>query len=110
MTPQSVSQILKTRIKQAGLNPAQFSAHGLRSGYLTEAANGGFRCLKPCSNRCINQSPKLPGEADPPHEGLQIPPAASAILDGIEVAHMTCKRQFSTSGQSAFQQFTTLAA
>lgn len=41
MTPQSVNLILKTRIKQAGLDPAQFSAHGLRSGYLTEAANRG---------------------------------------------------------------------
>jgi hypothetical protein len=30
-----------TRIRQAGLDPAQFSAHGLRSGYLTEAANRG---------------------------------------------------------------------
>ncbi|WP_311273479.1 site-specific integrase (plasmid) [Agrobacterium rosae] len=42
MTPQSVNLILKTRIKQAGLDPAQFSAHGLRSGYLTEAANRGI--------------------------------------------------------------------
>ncbi|WP_421361751.1 tyrosine-type recombinase/integrase, partial [Agrobacterium rosae] len=41
MTPQSVNLILKTRIKQAGLDPTQFSAHGLRSGYLTEAANRG---------------------------------------------------------------------
>ncbi|NSY51425.1 site-specific integrase [Agrobacterium tumefaciens] len=41
MTPQSVNLILKTRVKQAGLDPAQFSAHGLRSGYLTEAANRG---------------------------------------------------------------------
>lgn len=41
MTPQSVNLILKTRIKQAGLDPAQFSAHGLRAGYLTEAANRG---------------------------------------------------------------------
>ncbi|PZM12898.1 site-specific integrase [Rhizobium tubonense] len=42
MTPQSVNLILKTRIAQAGLDPAQFSAHGLRSGYLTEAANRGI--------------------------------------------------------------------
>ncbi|NSZ87620.1 tyrosine-type recombinase/integrase (plasmid) [Agrobacterium tumefaciens] len=42
MTPQSVNLILKTRIRQAGLDPAQFSAHGLRSGYLTEAANRGI--------------------------------------------------------------------
>jgi integrase len=41
LTPQSVNLILKTRCKQAGLDPEMFSAHGLRSGYLTEAANRG---------------------------------------------------------------------
>ncbi|MEP3331160.1 IS6 family transposase [Sedimentitalea sp.] len=35
--------------------------------------------------------------------------SASATLDGIEVAHLIRKRQFETSGQSAFQQFATLA-
>lgn len=39
LTPQSVNLILKSRATQAGLDPALFSAHGLRSGYLTEAAN-----------------------------------------------------------------------
>ncbi|MBB3458846.1 integrase [Rhizobium sp. BK313] len=42
LTPQSVNLILKARIKQAGLDPMMFSAHGLRSGYLTEAANRGI--------------------------------------------------------------------
>jgi integrase len=42
LTPQSINLILKTRISQAGLDPTQFSAHGLRSGYLTEAANRGI--------------------------------------------------------------------
>lgn len=41
LTPQSVNLILKSRCKQAGLDPDVFSAHGLRSGYLTEAANRG---------------------------------------------------------------------
>jgi integrase len=41
LTPQSVNFILKARVKQAGLDPEAFSAHGLRSGYLTEAANRG---------------------------------------------------------------------
>ncbi|WP_368518890.1 site-specific integrase, partial [Rhizobium sp.] len=40
-TPRSVNLILKTRCSQAGLDPELFSAHGLRSGYLTEAANRG---------------------------------------------------------------------
>ncbi|KRD56339.1 site-specific integrase [Ensifer sp. ENS10] len=41
LTPQSVNLILKGRCKQSGLDPTLFSAHGLRSGYLTEAANRG---------------------------------------------------------------------
>ncbi|MEH2683236.1 tyrosine-type recombinase/integrase [Rhizobium leguminosarum bv. viciae] len=36
--PQSVNAILKQRAEMAGLEPGEFSAHGLRSGYLTEAA------------------------------------------------------------------------
>uniref|UniRef100_UPI003A988081 tyrosine-type recombinase/integrase n=1 Tax=Roseibium aggregatum TaxID=187304 RepID=UPI003A988081 len=39
LTPQSVNAILKSRCALAGLDPAEFSAHGLRSGFLTEAAN-----------------------------------------------------------------------
>jgi integrase len=42
LTPQSVNLILKARCKKAGLDPEVFSAHGLRSGYLTEAANRGI--------------------------------------------------------------------
>ncbi|PLU52512.1 integrase, partial [Sinorhizobium medicae] len=42
LTPQSVNLILKARCEQAGLDSALFSAHGLRSGYLTEAANRGI--------------------------------------------------------------------
>ncbi|KZM47491.1 site-specific integrase [Labrenzia sp. OB1] len=39
LTPQSVNAIVKARCIRAGLNPDDFSAHGLRSGFLTEAAN-----------------------------------------------------------------------
>jgi putative transposase len=44
-------------------------------------------------------------------EVLQVKPfnAVSATLEGIEVAHMIRKRQFETSGQSAFKQFAALA-
>jgi len=42
LTPQSVNLVLKRRCQQAGLDAEKFSAHGLRSGYLTEAANHGF--------------------------------------------------------------------
>jgi integrase len=40
--PQSVNAILKQRAEMAGLEPADYSAHGLRSGYLTDAANRGI--------------------------------------------------------------------
>ncbi|MCA2411452.1 site-specific integrase [Rhizobium leguminosarum] len=36
--PQSVTAILKQRAEMAGLDSGEFSAHGLRSGFLTEAA------------------------------------------------------------------------
>lgn len=39
LTPQSVNAIVKKRCALAGLDPQDFSAHGLRSGFLTEAAN-----------------------------------------------------------------------
>ncbi len=38
LDPQSVNAILKQRAEMAGLETGEFSAHGLRSGYLTEAA------------------------------------------------------------------------
>ncbi len=41
LTGQGVNLILKRRIKMAGLDPALYSAHGLRSGFLTEAARQG---------------------------------------------------------------------
>lgn len=37
LSPQSVNAILKLRLTEAGYRAEDFSAHGLRSGYLTEA-------------------------------------------------------------------------
>ena len=42
LTPQSVNLILKKRCRMAGLDPAEFSAHGLRSGFMTQAARDGI--------------------------------------------------------------------
>lgn len=39
LSAQSINLIIKGRIKAAGLTPDDYSAHGLRSGFLTEAAN-----------------------------------------------------------------------
>ncbi len=46
LDPQSVNVIIKQRVAAAGLEPEAFSAHGLRSGYLTEAANLGIPLLE----------------------------------------------------------------
>jgi integrase len=46
LDPQSVNAILKQRAQMAGLDSGEFSAHGLRSGYLTEAANRGIPLLE----------------------------------------------------------------
>ncbi|MBX4870211.1 tyrosine-type recombinase/integrase [Rhizobium bangladeshense] len=42
LDPQSVNAMIKQRAGMAGLKVGEFSAHGLRSGYLTEAANRGI--------------------------------------------------------------------
>ena len=46
LTPKAVNDIIKRRCRLAGLNPAEFSAHGLRSGYITEAAVQGVSLLE----------------------------------------------------------------
>ncbi|WP_404817299.1 site-specific integrase [Rhizobium phaseoli] len=38
LDPKTVNDIVKQRVKMAGLEVGEFSAHGLRSGFLTEAA------------------------------------------------------------------------
>ncbi|MBB3594834.1 integrase [Rhizobium sp. BK529] len=42
LDPKAVNDIVKRRARLAGLDAGDFSAHGLRSGYLTEAANRGI--------------------------------------------------------------------
>jgi integrase len=42
LTPQSINLIVKRRCAMAGPEPEAFSAHGLRAGYLTEAARQGI--------------------------------------------------------------------
>jgi putative transposase len=61
-------------------------------------------------NNTIEQDHRFIKKLTRPMKGFKSFQSASATLDGIEVAHMIGKRQFSTSGQSAFQQFAALAA
>ncbi|TMV18891.1 site-specific integrase, partial [Rhizobium sp. Td3] len=59
LDPQSVNAILKQRAVMAGLNPEDFSAHGLRSGYLTEAANRGIplpEAMEQSRHRSVQQA------------------------------------------------------
>lgn len=59
LDPQSVNAILKQRAEMAGLEPGEFSAHGLRSGYLTEAANRGVplpEAMEQSRHRSIQQA------------------------------------------------------
>lgn len=67
LTPQSVNLIVKTRASQAGLDPADFSAHGLRSGYLTEAANRGIplpEAMQQSLHKSVNQAAGYYNNAD----------------------------------------------
>ncbi|MDX0482486.1 DDE-type integrase/transposase/recombinase, partial [Sinorhizobium medicae] len=61
-------------------------------------------------NNTIEQDHRFIKKLTRPMKGFKSFQSASATLDGIEVAHMIRKRQFSTSGQSAFKQFAALAA
>ena len=59
LDPQSVNAILKQRAEMAGLQPGEFSAHGLRSGYLTEAANRGIplpEAMEQSRHRSVQQA------------------------------------------------------
>ncbi|MGO4568011.1 site-specific integrase [Rhizobium sp. 2YAF20] len=59
LDPQSVNAILKQRAEMAGLEPGEFSAHGLRSGYLTEAANRGVplpEAMEQSRHRSVQQA------------------------------------------------------
>lgn len=59
LDPKAINDIVKQRAKLAGLDPAEFSAHGLRSGYLTEAANRGIplpEAMEQSRHRSVQQA------------------------------------------------------
>jgi integrase len=67
LTPQSVNLILKRRCAASGLDPREFSAHGLRSGYLTEAARQGVplpEAMQQSQHRSVQQAASYYNEAD----------------------------------------------
>jgi integrase len=55
----AVNDVVKNRCRQAGLDPALFSAHGLRSGYLTQAAHAGVplpEAMQQSQHRSVQQA------------------------------------------------------
>lgn len=59
LEPAAVNGIVKQRAEMAGLEPGEFSAHGLRSGYLTEAANRGIplpEAMEQSRHRSVQQA------------------------------------------------------
>ncbi|MER8671176.1 tyrosine-type recombinase/integrase [Mesorhizobium sp. M1156] len=67
LTPQAVNLILKRRIAEAGLDPQAFSAHGLRSGYLTETARRGIplpEAMQQSQHRSVQQASNYYNDAE----------------------------------------------
>ncbi|HTO34175.1 MAG TPA: site-specific integrase [Pararhizobium sp.] len=59
LDPKAINDIVKLRARMAGLDPSEFSAHGLRSGYLTEAANRGVplpEAMEQSRHRSVQQA------------------------------------------------------
>ncbi|WP_137132622.1 site-specific integrase [Rhizobium sp. FY34] len=59
LDPKAINDIVKQRALLAGLDPREFSAHGLRSGYLTEAANRGIplpEAMEQSRHRSVQQA------------------------------------------------------
>lgn len=55
----AINAIVKQRAEMAGLEAGEFSAHGLRSGYLTEAANRGIplpEAMEQSRHRSVQQA------------------------------------------------------
>lgn len=67
LSPQSVNAIVKKRIAMAGLDPVQFSAHGLRSGYMTEAAQQGVsltEAMQQSQHKSVQQAARYYNNAE----------------------------------------------
>ena len=67
LTPQSINLIVKRRCELAGLDPREFAAHGLRSGYLTEAARQGValpEAMQQSQHRSVQQAASYYNEAE----------------------------------------------
>jgi integrase len=67
LTGQGVNLILKRRVKMAGLDPMLYSAHGLRSGFLTEAARQGVplpEAMAQSQHKSVQQAARYYNDAE----------------------------------------------
>lgn len=63
----AVNDIVKRRCKRAGLDPALFSAHGLRSGYVTQAVRDGVsmpEAMQQSQHRSVQQAASYYNEVE----------------------------------------------
>jgi len=67
LNPDSINEVVKGRAAAAGLNPVQYSAHGLRAGYLTEAAKRGVplpEAMQQSMHCSLNQAARYYNDAE----------------------------------------------
>lgn len=67
LTPQSINLIVKRRCALAGLDASEFSAHGLRSGCLTEASRWGIalpEAMQQSQHRSVQQAASYYNDAE----------------------------------------------
>jgi integrase len=67
LSPQAVNLIVKRRVALAGLDPANYSAHGLRSGFMTEAAGRGIalpEAMAQSQHRSVQQAARYYNEVE----------------------------------------------
>jgi integrase len=63
----AVNDIVKRRSQAAGLDPSLFSTHGLRSGYLTQAARDGVslpEAMQQSQHRSVQQAARYYNNAE----------------------------------------------
>ncbi|WP_454635035.1 site-specific integrase [Bradyrhizobium cenepequi] len=67
LTPQSINLIVKRRCAIADLDPREFTAHGLRAGFLTEAARQGIglpEAMQQSQHRSVQQASSYYNEVE----------------------------------------------
>ena len=67
LSPDGINDIVKRRLTIAGYDPANYSAHGLRAGYLTQAAKDGVplpEAMRQSQHRSVQQAANYYNDAE----------------------------------------------